>query len=148
MENLPANKRDKFHSVGGVVSVMADFKAGYVKVMIHKTDEKSFEILESESFSLSLSQEHSCLDEEIGTLGFEYILGDIDSIFPEMKIDQVGELLAAVHIEYSKFFTDCGYEYDVAFDLQELKTKLYSEEESLLILQYPRAEEALEKDGK
>lgn len=128
------------------MTTMADFKAGYVKALLHKTDDKDYEILESETFSLSFTDEHSCLDEEIGTLGLEYILGDINSLIPEIKVDQIGEVIAAVHIEYTKSWTDCGYEYDVYFDLQEIKTKLYSEEESILILQETPSEIERGKD--
>ncbi len=107
------------------------FKAGYINAQVHKADEQDFEILETQLLSLSFRDEHSCLEEEVGTLGLEYILGDLNLVFPELKVGQEGEIIAAVYINYTRSWTDCGEEWDVDFDLEEVKTKVYPQEEQV-----------------
>lgn len=100
-------------------------KAGYINALVHKLDEGLFEVLKHQIFSLNLPTEHQCLEEEVSNLGIETILGDLNQIFPEMKVGQTGFLIATVHLNYSKTWTDCGWEYGMDSDLTDLRTETY-----------------------
>lgn len=141
---------------------------GKVRLYAHKTSEKrgwrSNELSDaSEHFDDRLvsdvkdNQIGDILSEEIRSCGFDLFDDAISDVMENYALGDVVEILADAHIEWSKGWTDCGYEYDAEGWFENVKHRKLTDEqikrftefgpEEPIVVGENRLEEQLEEFG-
>lgn len=129
-----------------------EIRPGWLRVYVHKTSDdlfRKFELLESEHFSTDLISDWTddshpdVLKLEIENCGVDDGFATaISEVLKNYEEGDVVEIVGPVVIEYSKYWTDCGYEYDAHTWFENEKHRKLTPEQAKMFL-----EEVAEKNG-
>ena len=107
----------------------AKTKGLFIKGIIHFIDnDRSFEVLQEDFFFAHLEKNGEFLSQDDFNISTEYELGNEDWGDLNPKEGEVYGFLWQINLIHSKYWTDCGYEYDSEIETSNLEFNLFDEE--------------------